>query len=101
MKDYILAIDQGTTGTTSMIFDRSGTALAKVNQEFPQYFPREGWVEHDLDEIWQSVLATLRKALDEVGIAADDLASIGITIHLICNYVRLGPVYLSILQQLC
>ncbi len=79
MSGYILAIDQGTTGTRSMIFDRDGAVLAKASQEFTQYFPRGGWVEHDPEEIWQSALSTVKKALAAAGIEAGDLASIGIT----------------------
>jgi len=79
LKKYILAIDQGTTGTTSMIFDREGNVLAKVNEEFPQYFPESGWVEHDPEEIWQSALSVVGKALASAGISARELAALGIT----------------------
>jgi len=75
---YILAIDEGTTGTRTMIFDRDGAVHAKVSQEFTQYFPKGGWVEHDPEEIWQAVLSTVDKALGQAGIGAKDLASIGI-----------------------
>lgn len=76
---YILAIDQGTTGTTAMVFDEKGDAKSKFNQEFPQHFPRSGWVEHDPEEIWQSVRGSVEKALIEAGVSAKDLAAIGIT----------------------
>ena len=79
MKKYILAIDQGTTGSTSMVFDRSGKALSKVNIEFPQYFPQGGWVEHDPEEIWGSTLAAVEASLRGAAIAATDLAAVGIT----------------------
>jgi glycerol kinase len=79
MGKYILAIDQGTTGTTAMLFDRSGKVMAKVNHEFPQYFPRSGWVEHDPLEIWTSVLETVEEALSAAGSKPSDIASIGIT----------------------
>ena len=79
MKKYVLAIDQGTTGTTAMVFDHGGTALSKVNEEFPQYFPRGGWVEHDPEEIWQCTLSAVGKALAGAGIKATDLACLGIT----------------------
>jgi len=55
-KPYILAIDQGTTGTTAMVFGPDGRALAKINREFTQYFPKPGWVEHDPMEIWTSAV---------------------------------------------
>jgi glycerol kinase len=76
---YVLAIDQGTTGTTSMVFDRDGAVRSKVNREFPQYFPHGGWVEHDPEEIWASTLQTAEKALTEASIAPGDLAALGIT----------------------
>lgn len=79
MSRFILAIDQGTTGTTAMVFDRAGAALSKVNQEFTQYFPQGGWVEHDPEEIWQSTLAVVEKALSEAGARPEQIASIGIT----------------------
>ena len=76
---YILAIDQGTTSTRAVLFDGDMQAVATAQQEFTQYFPQSGWVEHDLEEIWQSVLTTCRDALAKAGIAAADLAGIGIT----------------------
>ena len=79
MSKYILAIDQGTTGTTAMLFDGSGGVMAKVNHEIPQYFPRGGWVEHDPEEIWTSVLETVEEALGKAGVGAADIATIGIT----------------------
>ncbi|MHB8894044.1 MAG: glycerol kinase GlpK [Candidatus Geothermincolia bacterium] len=79
MKEFVLAIDQGTTGTTSMIFNRAGEVLSKVNAEITQYFPQGGWVEHDPEEIWQRTLATVEKALSEAGITPGQIASIGIT----------------------
>ena len=79
MKRYILAIDQGTTGTKSMVFDSKGSALSRVSEEFTQYFPREGWVEHDPGEIWDCTISTVEKALAGAGIKAADLASLGIT----------------------
>src|SRR5450759_6002566 len=78
MKQYILAIDQGTTGTTSMVFDRAGAVLSKINQELTQYFPQGGWVEHDPEEIWQSTLATVEKAFGAAGITAEDAEAISI-----------------------
>jgi glycerol kinase len=79
LKRHVLAIDQGTTGTTSMVFDRAGTALSKVNEELTQYFPQPGWIEHDPEEIWQSTLSTVEKAISAAGIEPGDLAAIGIT----------------------
>lgn len=76
---YILAIDQGTTSTRAVLFDGDMQAVGTAQQEFPQYFPKAGWVEHDLDEIWDSVVATCRQVLAQTGITAADLAGIGIT----------------------
>ncbi|MEP2715915.1 glycerol kinase GlpK [Pseudophaeobacter sp.] len=76
---YILAIDQGTTSTRAVLFDADMQAVGTAQQEFPQYFPKAGWVEHDLEEVWDSVVATCRQVLAEQGIEAADLAGIGIT----------------------
>ncbi|KEO52618.1 glycerol kinase GlpK [Thioclava pacifica] len=76
---YILAIDQGTTSSRAIIFDGDLRPMASAQQEFTQHFPHSGWVEHDATEIWESVLATSRKAIEKAGIAASDIAGIGIT----------------------
>lgn len=76
---YILSIDQGTTGSTVMLFDEQGQPVAKGYQEFPQYFPQGGWVEHDPDEIWESVVKAASLALASADIDAKDIAAIGIT----------------------
>src|SRR5512141_2826556 len=76
---HVLAIDQGTTGTTVLILDRRLGLRGKVNQEFRQIFPRPGWVEHDLEDIWGSTLFTLQRALREAGVRGADVAAIGIT----------------------
>jgi glycerol kinase len=75
----ILAIDQGTTGTTCIVFDEDAAPLARASVEFPQHFPRPGWVEHDLDEIWESVAGAVNGALRECGASARDLDAVGIT----------------------
>jgi glycerol kinase len=76
---HVLAIDQGTTGTTVLVLDKRLSVRAKVNQEFRQIFPRPGWVEHDLDDIWGSTTAMVQRALREAGLRGSDLAAIGIT----------------------
>ena len=76
---HVLAIDQGTTGTTVLILDRRLAVRAKVNQEFRQIFPKPGWVEHDLEDIWGSTIATVQRALREAGLRGADVAAIGIT----------------------
>ena len=79
MSGHILAIDQGTTSTRSMIFDAAMKVVAVAQQEFTQHYPNSGWVEHDADEIWDSVLKTARDAIGKAGITASDIAAIGIT----------------------
>ncbi len=74
---FVLAIDQGTTGTRAIVYDRRGREVASAYEEFPQLFPRPGWVEHDPEAIWRSVQGTIQKALGRVGGAAVD--AIGIT----------------------
>ena len=76
---YILALDQGTTGTAALVFGRDGTPVATVDREHRQIYPRPGWVEHDPEEIFAGCLAVARQALDEAGITAGELAAIGIT----------------------
>ncbi|AMQ90149.1 glycerol kinase GlpK [Marinobacter sp. LQ44] len=79
MSRYLLAIDQGTTSSRAIVFDARGTQVAVAQQEFHQYFPRDGWVEHDAVEIWDSTLVVCREALDKAGVQASALAGIGIT----------------------
>lgn len=79
MSKFIMAIDQGTTGTTVSIINSVGLPIAKVNHEFPQVYPQPGWVEHDPEEIWESVLKGIRRSLDHAGISGDQIAAIGIT----------------------
>ena len=76
---HILAIDQGTTSSRAIVFDSDMTIAAVAHQEFTQHYPQSGWVEHDVGEIWDSVVATCRDAIGKAGIAASDLAGIGIT----------------------
>ncbi len=79
MASYVMAIDQGTTSTRALLLDRRLTVRAKVNEEFRQIFPRPGWVEHDLEEIWASTLSAVRRALKQAGAKGADIAAIGIT----------------------
>lgn len=76
---YILAIDQGTTGTTVSIIDQDGSCAAKVNEEYEQIYPQPGWVEHNPEHIWKSVLSTIRQALEQASLRGDQIAAIGIT----------------------
>ena len=79
MPDYVLAIDQGTTSSRAILFDKAYAIAAVAQQEFTQHFPQSGWVEHDAIEIWDSVTATCRAVLEKAGAAAADIAAIGIT----------------------
>src|SRR4030088_2863325 len=75
----LIAIDQGTTSTRAIVFDAALTPLTIAQQEFTQYFPSDGRVEHDPEEIWASVLATVRAAMTQAGVTAAKVAPIGIT----------------------
>ncbi len=79
MSRYVGAIDQGTTSSRFIVFDRAGAVVATAQREHAQIFPRPGQVEHDPAEIWQSVQAVMRDALDDAGLRPDDLVAIGIT----------------------
>jgi glycerol kinase len=76
---YILAFDQGTTSSRAVVFDHAGAIRGLGQQEFTQHYPQPGWVEHDATEIWTSQLAVARRAMRNAGIAAADIAAIGIT----------------------
>ena len=78
MKSHIVAIDQGTTSSRAIVFDLSLQALAFAQQEITQHYPAPGLVEHDGEEIWQSVVATVRAALEKARLTAADIAAIGI-----------------------
>ncbi len=76
---YIMALDQGTTSSRCILFDKSGNICAVVNKEFRQIFPMPGWVEHDADEIWETTHEVARAAMAKLGVQAQDIAAIGIT----------------------
>ena len=79
MAKYILAIDQGTTSSRAILFDLQYGIKALEQQEFTQHYPNSGWVEHDPEDIWQTVVATCRSALEKVDARAADIVAIGIT----------------------
>ena len=79
MSKFVLAIDQGTTSSRAILFDQNLQITATASQEFEQIFPRSGWVEHDPEEIWQSVLSTCRKVMQKHDVQAKQITSIGIT----------------------
>ena len=76
---HILAIDQGTTSSRAILFDAGLRVVASAQQEFPQHFPASGWVEHDPADLWSTVAATARSAIEKAGLHGTDLAAIGIT----------------------
>lgn len=76
---YVLAFDQGTTSSRSLIFSRAGSVVSIAQREFRQIFPHSGWVEHDPQEIWQSQIETAAEALRSAGLKAGDIAAVGVT----------------------
>jgi glycerol kinase len=79
MARFILAIDQGTTGSTALVLSEQAEVLGRATHEFPQHFPKPGWVEHETDEIWTSVTAAIGDALRDARVKPSDCAAIGIT----------------------
>lgn len=78
-KDYILAIDQGTTSSRAIVFNHDSATVGEAQEEFTQHYPKPGWVEHDANEIWDVTLKVMREALDDAGTSPEDIAAIGIT----------------------
>ena len=76
---YLLALDQGTSSSRSIVFDDQGRIVGLAQQELPQIYPQPGWVEHDPMEIWRGQLATAREALSKAGLKASDIRALGIT----------------------
>ena len=103
MKTHLLALDQGTSSSRSIVFDGQGQIVAMAQREFQQIYPRPGWVEHDPIALWETQLATAREALLKAGLVASDIASIGITNQRETTVVwnrRTGqPVYNAIVWQ--
>jgi glycerol kinase len=79
MPRFVLALDQGTTGSTALVMDENLRVLARANHEFAQHFPQPGWVEHHFDEIYASLLAAMQEAISHAKIDVKDIAAIGIT----------------------
>jgi glycerol kinase len=76
---HLIAIDQGTTSTRAIVFDVKLAPISSAQKELRQIYPSPGWVEHDPEEIWSAVVATVREAMSKAGIRAKDVAGIGIT----------------------
>jgi len=102
-RDHILALDQGTSSSRSIVFDRQGRIKAMAQREFRQIYPQPGWVEHDPSEIWATQLATAHEALAKAGLRADQIASIGITNQrettLVWNRATGEPIHNAIVWQ--
>ena len=100
---YLLALDQGTSSSRSIVFDAEGRIVASAQREFGQIYPQPGWVEHDPHEIWTSQLATARDALASAGLAASDIRAIGITNQrettVVWNRQTGAPLYNAIVWQ--
>ena len=79
MAKYIMALDAGTTSNRCILFNESGEMCSVSQREFPQYFPKPGWVEHDANEIWATQLGVAVEAMQKIGATAADIAAIGIT----------------------
>ena len=76
---YIMSLDQGTTSSRCILFDKEGNICSVAQKEFRQIFPQPGWVEHDAEEIWFTTLEVSRTAMRKLGVEASDIAAIGIT----------------------
>ena len=103
MKKYVLALDQGTSSSRAIIFDREGKALSVAQKEFTQYFPKPGWVEHDPMEIWSSESSVMVECATKLGTIGDDIAAIGITNQrettIVWDAATGKPVYNAIVWQ--
>jgi glycerol kinase len=102
-KEYIMALDQGTTSSRAVIFDRQGKIVSMAAKEFRQIYPRPGWVEHDPAEIWGSQMEAARQALDSVNLSPERIAAIGVTNQrettLVWDRESGSPVYNAIVWQ--
>ena len=103
MSRWVLALDQGTTSSRAILFDREGNLGAVGQRELPQSYPRPGWVEHDPEVIWATQLAAAREAMRSGGVSADDIAAIGVTNQrettLLWNRETGAPVHPAIVWQ--
>ncbi len=103
MSKYILALDQGTTSSRAIVFDKDGSMLSVSQREFEQIFPQPGWVEHDANEIWSSQVGVASEAIARMGIPPGDIAAIGITNQrettIVWNRKTSLPIYHAIVWQ--
>ncbi len=100
---YLLALDQGTSSSRSIVFDEGGRIVAMAQREFAQHYPQPGWVEHEPSDLWETQLATARESLAQAGLQASDIKSVGITNQrettLLWNRRTGEPVYRAIVWQ--
>ena len=103
MKKYMIALDQGTTSSRCIVFDREGSICSMAQKEFPQIYPKPGWVEHDPVDIWSSQLSVMTEAMSKLGVSGEDIAGIGITNQrettIVWNRKTGEPVYNAIVWQ--
>src|SRR5215510_2337779 len=103
MAKYILSLDQGTTSSRAIIFDKKGSIIATAQKEFTQIFPQPGWVEHDPNEIWSTQLGVATEAVLRADSSAYDIAAIGITNQrettVVWNRETHQPIYNAIVWQ--
>jgi len=103
MKEFILALDQGTTSSRAIVFDRNGLPVANAQKEFRQFYPKPGWVEHDPEEIWSTQAGVALEAIKKAGIESVNISAIGITNQrettIVWNRKTGKPVYNAIVWQ--
>ena len=103
MGNYVMALDQGTTSSRCILFDRKGQMCSVAQKEFTQYYPKPGWVEHDPHEIWSSQMAVAIEAMGKIGADAGDIDAIGITNQrettIVWDKVTGNPIYPAIVWQ--
>ncbi len=103
MKEFILALDQGTTSSRAIVFDRNGLPVATAQKEFTQFYPKPGWVEHDPEEIWTSQASVAQEAIIKAGLESTNISAIGITNQrettVVWNRKTGKPVYKAIVWQ--
>ena len=103
MQKYILALDQGTTSSRAIIFDKAGTIVSLAQKEFTQLFPQAGWVEHDANEIWSTQFGVAAEAITKAGLSVENIAAIGITNQrettIVWDKITGIPVYNAIVWQ--
>ncbi|MDP3833041.1 MAG: FGGY family carbohydrate kinase, partial [Hydrogenophaga sp.] len=100
---YLLALDQGTSSSRSIVFDRAGRVVTMAQREFRQIYPQPGWVEHDPRDLWQTQIETAREALKQANLRADQIQAVGITNQrettVVWNRQTGEPVYNAIVWQ--